>query len=144
MAPALRQVVSRVRCSAARIRCLSLAKSSVRGSAPDRVQVRAVGRQKQQVCAGLADGTASALSLVAAEVVEDDDVARSQRRHQHLLDIGGEQVAVDRSVDHAGGIDAVVPQDGDEGSASSSSHAARAHTAVAREGPTRAAAPCWS
>lgn len=40
---------------------------------------------------------------------EVDDVAWCQRQHQHLLDMGGERVALDRSVDHAGGIDVVGP-----------------------------------
>ena len=75
----------------------------------DRVQARAVGWPEHQVGAGLADGMAGALSRVAAEVVEDDDVAWCQRQHQHLLDMGGERVALDRSVDHAGGIDVVGP-----------------------------------
>lgn len=79
MAPALRQVVSTVRGSAARIMCLSLAKSSVRGSAPDRVQVWVVGRQEQQVRAGLADGTASALPLIWPGAREP--VSRWRLRH---------------------------------------------------------------
>jgi hypothetical protein len=58
---------------------------------------------------------ARARAAVKAVGAKADDAARSQRRHQHRLDIGGEQVAVDRSVDHAGAIDAVVPQGGDEG-----------------------------
>jgi hypothetical protein len=41
----------------------------------DRIEVGRVFRQKQQPCAGGADRLAHRLALVAAEVVEDDDVA---------------------------------------------------------------------
>ena len=52
---------------------------------------------------------------MAAEIVDDDDVAGSERRHQHLFDIGQEAFAVDRSVDHARRFDAIVAQGGQEG-----------------------------
>ena len=35
--------------------------------------------------------------------------------HQHLFDIGQKAFAVDRSVDHAGSVDAVMAQSGKEG-----------------------------
>ena len=54
-------------------------------------------------------------AFVRAEVVHDDDVARLQRRHQELLDVGHEALAVDRAVDDAGRGDAVVAQRGEEG-----------------------------
>lgn len=38
-----------------------------------------------------------------------------QRRHEHLLDIGCEQFAIDWTIDHPGRVNAVVPQGGDEG-----------------------------
>ena len=37
------------------------------------------------------------------EIVEHDDIAPSQRRYQHLLDVGAEGRAVDRSIEHRGG-----------------------------------------
>ena len=52
---------------------------------------------------------------MAAEIVDDDDAARLERRDQELLDPGGEALAIDRSIDHAGCDDAVMPQAGDEG-----------------------------
>lgn len=55
---------------------------------------------------------------MAAEVVHDDDVARAERRHQELFDIGEEGLAVDRTVDHAGRIDPVTAQRGKEGEGS--------------------------
>jgi hypothetical protein len=52
---------------------------------------------------------------VAAEVVGDDDVATIERRHEELLNPGGEGDPVDRPVDDAGGDDAVVSQAGEGG-----------------------------
>ena len=67
------------------------------------------------MCAGLADGMANGLAFMAAQVVENDDIARCQRREQRLLDIGLERFAVDRLVEHDWGGDPVVPQGCDEG-----------------------------
>ena len=39
---------------------------------------------------------------MAAEIVEDDDVALPQGRQEQLLDIGAEALAVDRTVEDAG------------------------------------------
>ncbi len=81
----------------------------------DGVEVGGVWRQEKQVCAGASDGLANRLSLVAAEVVHDDDVAGAQRGDQHLAHIGGEPFRVDRPVEHEGRVYAVVAQRGDEG-----------------------------
>ncbi len=81
----------------------------------DRVQVRAVGRQKDQMGSPGPDGGARGLALVAAQIVEHDDVAGLQGWGQNFLDIDPEQLAVDRPVDHPGRVDAVVTQGGDEG-----------------------------
>ena len=61
------------------------------------------------------DGAPCAAPLVATQIIENDDVAWGQGRREHLLDIGCEQLAIDRSVDHPGRVDAIVPQGGDEG-----------------------------
>ena len=45
---------------------------------------------------------------MAVEIVHDDDVARRESGDDELLDIGGEELAVDRSVEHAGRVDPVV------------------------------------
>lgn len=45
---------------------------------PDGIEVRAVGRQEEEAC--LLDGAAHGLSLVAAEIVEDYDVALGETR----------------------------------------------------------------
>ena len=41
----------------------------------DGIEVGAVGRQEDQMCAGLSQGLSHGLALVAAQVVHDDDVA---------------------------------------------------------------------
>jgi hypothetical protein len=60
------------------------------------------GRKEEQFGAGYPDGATNGLAFVAAEIVDDDDIAGPQRRHQDLLDIGKEAFAVDRSVDDTG------------------------------------------
>jgi hypothetical protein len=52
---------------------------------------------------------------VTAEIVDDDNVAGLERWHHHLLDIGQEAFAIDRSVDHARSVDAIMAQRGKEG-----------------------------
>ena len=81
----------------------------------DRVQVRAVGRQEEQVRAGLTDGAASSLSFMAAEIVEDDDVALGERGGEHLLGIERKELTVDGAVDDERRVDPVDPERADEG-----------------------------
>ena len=52
---------------------------------------------------------------MAAQIVHDDNVAGRQRRHQELLDIGSEACPVDRAIEHAGCIDAVMAERSKEG-----------------------------
>lgn len=80
----------------------------------DRVQVRTVGRQIEELGARGLDRFAHAFDLVRAEIVEHDDVARTQLGRQGLLDIGQEARAVDRAVEDAGRRKAVVAQRGDD------------------------------
>ena len=47
------------------------------------------------------DGATDAGGLVHAEVIRDDDVARPQRGHQDLVDVGQEAGAVDRAIEDA-------------------------------------------
>ena len=49
---------------------------------------------------------------MGAEIVEDHDVARLEGRDEELFDIGAEPLAVDGTVEQAGGVDAVVAQRG--------------------------------
>ena len=70
----------------------------------DRIEVRTVVRQEQEMHPGLADG----LILVAAQVVEDDDAGR-RRGDQRPFDIGSERLTVDRLVEHNRCDDPVYP-----------------------------------
>lgn len=80
----------------------------------DRVQVGAVGRQEEQVSPRGTDGAADGDTLVAAQVVEHDDVTWLERRDEELLDPGEEDHAVDGAIDDAGGLDSIRPQRGKE------------------------------
>ena len=68
----------------------------------DRVQVGGVLGQEEEPRAGGADGLADRGALVRAEIVHDDDVAGPERRHQDLLDVEPEALAVDRAVEEPG------------------------------------------
>src|SRR5262249_29794475 len=65
--------------------------------------------------AGGADGAADSLALVAAEIVHDDEVTAAQRGREDLLDINLETLAVDRTIDQPGSVNAVMTQGGQEG-----------------------------
>ena len=80
----------------------------------DRIEIGRVLRQKDEARPDVADRTSHRLSLVGAQIVEDHDVARLQRRHEELFDIGVEALAVDGPVEQAGRVDAVVAQGGEE------------------------------
>ena len=67
------------------------------------IEVGAVGRQEPQEGPGLLDGRPHVGLLVGREVVEDDDIAGSERRHQDLLDVGAEGVVVDGPIKDGGG-----------------------------------------
>lgn len=55
------------------------------------------------------------LALVAAEVVHHHDVTGRERRNEDALDIGAEDVAVDRAIEYPGRVDPVVAKGSDEG-----------------------------
>ena len=82
----------------------------------DRIEVGAVGRQEDEVSAFGSDDGASGLAFMAAEVVQDDDIARREDRgEKFLLDVKEEGFAVDRPIDHPRRINPSVAQRGDEG-----------------------------
>jgi hypothetical protein len=81
----------------------------------DRVQIGTVGWQVKQSGTGGFNRLADPGDLVGTEIVHDDDVATCQRGNQHLLDIGKERLAVDRSIEHARGDQAILAQAGYEG-----------------------------
>lgn len=80
----------------------------------DRIEVGRVGWQEQKMGAGGSDRGANGFTLVAAEIVDDDDVAWCEGRRQDLLDVGGKALAVDRTIENARRVDAIDAQGGDE------------------------------
>jgi len=81
----------------------------------DGVEVWGIGRQEQKPGSGSPDGAAHGLALVAAEIIEDDDVARLQRWNQNLIDIGPEALAVDWTIENPWGLNTITSQGGEEG-----------------------------
>jgi len=80
----------------------------------DGIEIWTVGRQKADLRAHGFDRGAHLGLLVDGEIVEHDDVARSERRDQHLLDVGEEAGVVDRPIEDGRRRDAVRPQGGDD------------------------------
>src|ERR1700761_5701747 len=60
----------------------------------DGIEIGIVGRQEEQLGPDGSDGAAYGFAFVAAEIVDDDDIARPQCRHQNLLDISQETFPV--------------------------------------------------
>jgi len=81
----------------------------------DRIEIWAVWRQEQQPGAGTTDRVADGGPFVTAQIVHDDDIAGRERRHEELLDILGEALAVDRLVEHARSVDPVAAERREEG-----------------------------
>src|SRR2546430_3091019 len=65
----------------------------------DRVQVRRVFRQEEELGTGGADELAYCFGFVTAEIVHDDDVAGTKRGDKDLLDIGPEALTIDGTVE---------------------------------------------
>ena len=61
----------------------------------------------------LLDGRPDLRLLVNRQVVEHDHVARSQGRHQHLVDVGEKARTIDRPIEHAWCADPLEPERGD-------------------------------
>jgi len=81
----------------------------------DGVEVGAVRREEKELGSGRTDGLSHGLPFVAAEIIEDDDVAGTQRRSKDLLDVSGKALAVDGPVEDAGRLDPIMPKGADEG-----------------------------
>jgi len=80
----------------------------------DRVEVWGVGREECEPRSCRHNRIADSARAVTAEIVDDDDVTRRQARHQELFDIGAEQSAIDRAVDHTRRKQRIDPQGGQE------------------------------
>ena len=65
----------------------------------DGIEVRAIGWQVPEGGPGSLDGALDARDLVGPEIVGNDDVAGLQGRHQDLVDVGAEALAIDRAVE---------------------------------------------
>jgi hypothetical protein len=81
----------------------------------DRVQIGRVFGKEEQLGAGRPDRPANGFSFVAAKVIHDYEVARRERGDQHLLDIGFEAFAIDRTVKHPRRLDTIMPKGGHKG-----------------------------
>lgn len=79
----------------------------------DRIEVRTVRWQEAQLCARTFNGEAHVWVAMHREVVEDDDIAPTQRRHQDLVDVGEKRELIDRAVEDRRGRQAGGPQRGD-------------------------------
>jgi len=66
----------------------------------NRIEVRAVGRQKPELGARRFDRPTHLRLLVGGEVVEDDDVAAPQGRCEDLFDVREKRRVIDRTIEH--------------------------------------------
>jgi hypothetical protein len=83
------------RAAAWRKSALSLAKASSIGSRSGKS-----GGRSRSVAPAAAIAARTPATLVGAEIVHHHDVARGQRRRQAALDVGEEDLAIHRPVDH--------------------------------------------
>ena len=104
------ETASRVRGAVFRTCPLSLAKTCSIGLRIGRV----FGQEQKPGACGL-DRLAHRLSFVRSQIVENDDVVGLESWDQELLDIGAKALAVDRTVEQARRLDAVVAQGGEKG-----------------------------
>src|SRR3546814_20638664 len=100
-----------------------------------------LGRQEEELCAGVSDGAADLLALVTAEIIEDDEIVRLEGGDQELLDVGLELLAVDRAIEEAGCLDAIMPQGGQEGERAPAAVRRLADQPRASWGPTAQRSP---
>jgi hypothetical protein len=68
---------------------------------------------QQRACS--LDRRANAGAAMSRQIVHDDEIARIERWHQHLFDIGQEGIAVHRAVEDHGRGQAAQPQRSGEG-----------------------------
>lgn len=81
----------------------------------DRIEVRTVRRKEPNVGAHVLDGGADRRLLMGRQVIEHDDVARVQRRHQHLLDVREKAWTIDRPIEDGRRAKASEPKSGHDG-----------------------------
>ena len=66
----------------------------------NRIEVRAVGRQKPELGARRLDRLTHRRLFVSGEVVEDDHVAAPQGRREDLFDVREKRRVIDRPIEH--------------------------------------------
>lgn len=76
----------------------------------NRVKVRTIGRQEEQPCPGGADRSPDGLALVAAEVIDHDNIAWAEGLGELGFDISMESLGVDGAINHPRRFDAIVAQ----------------------------------
>ena len=101
----------------------------------DGIEVRGIRRKVFQTATGRPDGVRHALLFVAAEVVQDHDVARAQRRDENVENILVEDFAVGGGVDAHAGRPSIAEEGTDEGSHSPVAVGGGVTGALAAQGP---------
>ncbi len=81
------------------------------------IEIGAVGRQVADAHPLGREQPADAMDFVGGEVVEDEDVARTQLGTEHLLQVSCENLGIDGSFDQKRSFDAFMAQGGNEGGA---------------------------
>ena len=81
----------------------------------NRVEIGGVGRQEAQRGPHPRKGRPHGRTLVAAQIVHNDDIARGEGRQQALFDIGQEAGAVERAIEDTRSGNTVVAQRGHQG-----------------------------
>jgi len=76
----------------------------------DRIEIGRVFGKEEQFGARCSDRPPNGFPLVTSKIIQDHQVARRECWHQHLLDIGFETFAIDRTVEHKGRLDAIMPK----------------------------------
>ena len=69
----------------------------------DRIEIGTVRREKPQVRAGLLNRRPDFGLFVGGEIIEHHHIARAERGHEHLLNVGEERRAIDRAIKHRRG-----------------------------------------
>lgn len=69
----------------------------------DRIEIGTVRREKPQVRADLLNRRPDFGLLVGGEIIEYHHIARTERGHEHLLDVGEERRAINRAIKHRRG-----------------------------------------
>ncbi len=66
----------------------------------DGIEIGTVGREESQPGSRLLNRRAYLGLLVRREIVQHDDITRTERGHQDLLDVGAKRGGVDRPIEH--------------------------------------------